>query len=69
MGVEAAFLPWDSAKGLQDGLGNCEIVDALFPLERLRAQKTKGELAKLREASERVVASMLAVFRELRARR
>ena len=62
VGVEAAFLPWDSAKGLQDGLGNCEIVDALFPLERLRAQKTKGELAKLREASERVVASMLAVF-------
>jgi Xaa-Pro aminopeptidase len=62
VGVEAAFLPWDSAKGLQDGLGNCEIVDALFPLERLRAQKTKGELAKLREASERVVASMLVVF-------
>jgi Xaa-Pro aminopeptidase len=62
VGVEAAFLPWDSAKGLQDGLGNCEIVDALFPLERLRARKTKGELAKLREASERVVASMLVVF-------
>ena len=62
VGVEAAFLPWDSAKGLQDGLGNCEIVDALFPLERLRAQKTKGELAKLHEASERVVASMLVVF-------
>ena len=62
VGVEAAFLPWDSAKGLQDGLGNCEIVDALFPLERLRARKTKAELAKLREASERVVASMLAVF-------
>ncbi len=62
VGVEAAFLPWDCARMLQDGLGNCEIVDALFPLERLRAQKTKAELAQLREASERVVASMLAVF-------
>ncbi|MFI5011934.1 MAG: M24 family metallopeptidase [Hyphomicrobiales bacterium] len=62
VGVEAAFLPWDCAKTLEDGLGNCEIVDAHFPLERLRARKTKAELALLREASERVVASMLAVF-------
>ena len=62
VGVEAAFLPWDTAKVLQNGLGNCEIVDALLPLERLRARKTKAELAHLREASERVVASMLAVF-------
>ena len=62
VGVEAAFLPLDTAKVLQDGLGNCEIVDALLPLERLRARKTKAELAHLREASERVVASMLAVF-------
>jgi Xaa-Pro aminopeptidase len=63
VGVEAAFLPWDCAKLLQDGLGNSEIVDALFPLERLRAQKTKDELANLREASERVVQSMLSVFK------
>jgi Xaa-Pro aminopeptidase len=63
VGVEAAFLPWDCAKALQDGLGNSEIVDALFPLERLRAHKTKDELAKLREASERVVQSMLTVFK------
>ena len=62
VGVEAEFLPWESAKGLQEGLGNCEIVDAHFPLERLRSRKTKAELAKLREASERVVGSMLAVF-------
>ncbi|SED73183.1 Xaa-Pro aminopeptidase [Rhizobiales bacterium GAS191] len=62
VGVEAAFLPWDSARALQDGLGNCEMVDAYFPLERLRARKTKVELTYLREASERVVASMLAVF-------
>ena len=47
---------------LQDGLDNCQLVDAYFSLERLRARKTKAELAQLREASERVVASMLAVF-------
>ncbi|HEV3209986.1 MAG TPA: Xaa-Pro peptidase family protein [Chthoniobacterales bacterium] len=62
VGVEASFLPWDGAKLLQAGLGNCQIVDAYFPLERLRARKTRGELTQLREASERVVASMLAVF-------
>jgi Xaa-Pro aminopeptidase len=43
-------------------LPDCEIVDAHFPLERLRARKTAAELGFLREASERVVASMLAVF-------
>jgi Xaa-Pro aminopeptidase len=39
-----------------------EIVDALVPLERLRAVKSAHELELLREASERVVDSMLAVF-------
>jgi Xaa-Pro aminopeptidase len=63
VGVEASFLPWDGAKLLQEGLGNCQIIDAYFPLERLRARKTRTELTHLREASERVVASMLAVFR------
>jgi len=62
IGVEASFLPWDAARLLQEGLNNCEIVDAYFPLERLRARKTKAELTLLREASERVLASMLAVF-------
>jgi len=62
VGVEAAFLPWGAAKVLQDELGNCQLVDATFPLERLRARKTRAELVQLREASERVVASMLAVF-------
>jgi Xaa-Pro aminopeptidase len=64
VGVEMSFLPWDAAKTLQDGLGNCEIVNAHFPLERLRARKSKAELAHLREASERVVASMLATFQD-----
>ena len=49
VGVEASFLPWDAAKLLQDGLNNCQIVDAYFPLERLRARKTKAELTLLRE--------------------
>jgi len=62
VGIEASFLPWDCAKLLQNGLGKCQIVDAYFPLERLRARKTRAELALLRETSERVVTSMLAVF-------
>jgi Xaa-Pro aminopeptidase len=62
VGVEASFLPWDGAKVLQDGLNNCQFVDACFPLERLRARKTRAELTQLRAASERVLASMLAVF-------
>jgi Xaa-Pro aminopeptidase len=62
VGVEASFLPWDGGKLLQDGLNNCQIVNAYFPLERLRALKTRAELAHLRAASERVLASMLAVF-------
>jgi Xaa-Pro aminopeptidase len=64
VGVEASFLPWDGAKVLQDGLGNCHIVDAHFPLERMRARKTRAELTQLRAASEHVLASMLAVFNE-----
>ena len=62
IGVEPPFLPLDAAKVLQDGLNNCQLVDAYFSLERLRARKTKAELTQLREASERVVASMLVVF-------
>jgi Xaa-Pro aminopeptidase len=62
VGIEASFLPWDGAKLLQDELSNCQLVDAYFPLERLRARKTRTELSQLREASGRVVASMLSVF-------
>ena len=62
VGVETSFLPADAEAVLRRGLGDCEIVDALFPLERLRARKTPEELASLRGASERVVGAMLAVF-------
>src|SRR5262249_38379044 len=63
VGIEAAFLPADADGALRQALPECEIVDVHFPLERLRAQKTAAELRLLREASERVVASMLAAYR------
>jgi Xaa-Pro aminopeptidase len=66
VGVESAFLPSDAYAVLRHGLADSEIVDAQFPLERLRARKTPDELAQLREASERVVASMLAAFAQSR---
>jgi Xaa-Pro aminopeptidase len=62
VGIEPSFLPADAYAVLRQGLGNVDIADAQFTLERMRARKTPGELIKLREASERVVASMLAVF-------
>jgi Xaa-Pro aminopeptidase len=64
VGVESAFLPADGEAVLREGLANCEVVDAVFPLERLRARKTPAEIGYLREASERVVDSMLAVFKQ-----
>jgi Xaa-Pro aminopeptidase len=64
IGVESAFLPADGEAILRQEMSNCDIVDAVFPLERLRASKTAEEIAYLREASERVVASMLATFKQ-----
>ena len=66
IGVEMPFLPADAEAVLKDGLGNTKIVDAVFPLERLRAVKTKEELGMLRESSERVIDSMLATFRQVK---
>jgi Xaa-Pro aminopeptidase len=62
IGIEPAFLPFDAAAVLRDGLPNCALVDVGHALERMRARKSPAELALLREASERVVASMLATF-------
>jgi Xaa-Pro aminopeptidase len=62
IGVEMGFLPADAHAALRDAMSNCEIVDALLPLERLRAVKTPEELALLKKASEGVVESMLAVM-------
>jgi Xaa-Pro aminopeptidase len=62
IGVERAFLPAEAESALRSALPGVDVVDALLPLERLRAVKTKAELELVREASVRVVDSMLAVI-------
>ena len=62
VGIEAAFLPTDAEAVLRRGLSNVDIVDAFFPLERLRAVKSPKEIEYLQLASERVVDSMQVVF-------
>jgi Xaa-Pro aminopeptidase len=62
VGVESGFLPADGEAVLRQGLSNVDLVDAVFPLERLRACKTPEEIDYLRESSERVVAAMMATF-------
>lgn len=62
IGVEASFLPVDAFRALQTVLPNASFQEALGPLEQLRAVKTPTELRLMREASERVVDAMLAVF-------
>ncbi len=62
IGVEMGFLPADAHAALREAAPNCEIIDALLTLERLRSVKTPEELGLLKKASEGVVASMLAVM-------
>ena len=62
IGLEMAFLPADAFLALRAALPDATLTDALVPLERLRAVKTPAELALLRQASEKVVESMLAVI-------
>jgi Xaa-Pro aminopeptidase len=59
IGAEMSFLPADAADVLRKELPNCQLVEAMRPLEKLRSIKTAVELEILREASERVVASMV----------
>jgi Xaa-Pro aminopeptidase len=61
--IETAFIPLDSAAVLRKAFPNAETVDGLFVLERLRARKTPDELEKLRIASDAVIDSMEAVFK------
>src|SRR6202166_1978024 len=61
--LETAFIPLDSAAVLRKAFPNAEFVDALFVLERLRARKTPRELEMLRIASDAVIDSMEAVFK------
>jgi Xaa-Pro aminopeptidase len=60
--IESAFLPADAYQALAAEFPNSRFVDGLVPLERLRAVKTTAELRLVKEASERVVAAMLAAF-------
>ncbi len=65
IGVEFPFMPADAIDVLRTELSTSQIVDGHFPLERLRARKTTGELTLIKEASDRVVASMIATFAAL----
>ncbi len=62
IGIEAGFMPVDAYRTLEGELPDAELVDATYTLEILRALKTPAELKILREASEKVVDSMLAVI-------
>ena len=64
IGIELAFIPAASADALRKVFPDAELKDALFVLERLRARKTPEELEKLKRASDLVIDSMLAVFKE-----
>lgn len=60
--VELPFLPADTLLALQRALPEVRFIDATPLLEELRTIKRPDELALLKEASESVVASMLATF-------
>ncbi|MFL5259333.1 MAG: M24 family metallopeptidase [Hyphomicrobiales bacterium] len=62
VGIEMGFLPADAHATMRQRLANCELTEALRVLELLRARKTSAELALVRQASERVIESMLAVI-------
>jgi Xaa-Pro aminopeptidase len=60
--AEFGFLPYDASIVLRAAFPDADWVDALFVLERQRVKKSAGELAKLKIASEAVLASMQAVI-------
>jgi Xaa-Pro aminopeptidase len=62
IGVETCFLPADAWRALSGRFGVDRMVDALVPMERMRARKSKRELSLLREASDKVIDSMQTVI-------
>ncbi len=66
VGVEAPFLPLDSAQTIDRLLPGSRLVNAVGVLERLRHRKSPAELALLREASDRVVGAMAEAFEACR---
>jgi len=64
--AEFGFLPYDASLVLRNAFPDADWVDALYVLERQRAKKSADELAKLKIASEAVLASMQAVIADSR---
>ncbi len=62
--AEFGFLPYDAAKVLRDAYPDADWVDAVHVTERQRLKKSPAGLALLKEASERVLASMQAVIEQ-----
>ena len=62
IGIEPGFLPMDAARDLEAAYSNALLVDACGVLERLRAVKSSKELSMLKDASERISASMQATI-------
>ncbi|SMF25432.1 Xaa-Pro aminopeptidase [Xaviernesmea oryzae] len=62
VGIEFGFMPVDAYRVLCDLLPDVQLIDGTFPLEMLRALKSPEELKILRDASDKVVDSMLAVI-------
>jgi Xaa-Pro aminopeptidase len=60
--AEYGFLPYDASLVLRNAFPDADWVDALFVLERQRVKKSADELARLKFASEAVLASMQAVI-------
>lgn len=60
--AEFGFLPFDAANVLRGAFPDADWVDALYVLERQRAKKSPDELAKLKAASEAVLAAMQATI-------
>jgi Xaa-Pro aminopeptidase len=66
IGIEPGFLPIDAARDLEAAYSNALLVDACGVLERLRAVKSPKELSMLKDASERISASMQATISRAR---
>lgn len=64
--VESAFIPADAMDVLRAELPGVVFVDAQTLLEELRAVKTPDELVLVRQASEKIIESMLATFEAAR---
>jgi Xaa-Pro aminopeptidase len=60
--AEFGFLPYDASLTLRAGFPDADWVDGLYVMERQRVKKSAEELAKLKTASEAVLASMQAVI-------